>query len=184
MEQKYSCIIGVDPGSSNGGIAVYIPGRNIKTLRMPKDVRELAQFFAYYAENYRPLVMLEKLNIRPDDLMGGNANPGKVYRIQKLLANFEQLKAIIEASGTPYCLVHPMSWQKRLGLRVQGVKEEKAERKNRYKQTAAAWYPGVKVTLWNSDALLLMHFGRWVVVNDPRWVESNLPSKVKSMQLF
>lgn len=180
MEQKITinCVIGVDPGA-NGGIAIFIPGANPKVAKMPKDITELRDFFAYYRENFKPIVFLEKLSVRPDDVTadGTRANMGKLYRIQKLMANYEHLKALIETAEIPYVMVHPMSWQTTLKLRVRGQHEEKADRKRRYQEHAGKLYPGIKVTLWNADALLLMHFGRYVLVNNPQWVKSNLPER-------
>lgn len=173
------CIIGIDPGA-NGGIAVYIQGRHVKAIKMPKTNEDLRDFLIYYADNFKPLIFLEKVQVRPDDIKQGDdgqANMGKIYRIQQMLANFEHLKAIIEVIGIPYVMVHPLSWQKKLNLRQKG--EEKAERKRRYKDLAGQYYPGVKITLWNADALLLMHFGRWAIINDLNWVLSNLPQKEK-----
>lgn len=173
---KINCVIGVDPGAA-GGLSVFIPGQNVKAVKMPKDVTELRDFFAYYKDNFKPIVFLEKLSVRPDDVVvqGDRAAMGKLYRVQKMMANFEHLKALIETSGIPYVLVHPLSWQTKLKLRVRGQHEEKADRKRRYRETAAQLYPGVNVTLWNADALLLLHFGRWALVNEPNWVKSNLP---------
>ncbi len=180
MEGKITinCCIGIDPGA-NGGIALFIPGRNTKVLKMPKDITDLRDFFAYYKENYKPIVFLEKLSVRPDDVTadGSRANMGKLYRIQKMMANYEHLKALIETAGIPYVMVHPASWQSKLKLRIQGAHEEKAERKRRYQACAAQLYRGVKVTLWNADALLIMHFGRWALVNEPNWVKANLPQR-------
>ena len=180
MENKIhiDCVIGIDPGSS-GALCVFIPGKLVKVIKMPKDITELRDFFAYYADNFKPIVFLEKLSVRPDDVVvqGDRAGMGKLYRIQKLMANFEHLKALIETSGIPYVLVHPLSWQTKLKLRVRGQHEEKADRKRRYKEAAAKLYPGINVTLWNADALLLMHFGRWALVNDPNWVKANLPER-------
>lgn len=173
---KINCVIGVDPGAA-GGLSVFIPGQKVRVVKMPKDLSELRDFFAYYSENYRPIVFLEKLSVRPDDVAtdGGKANMGKLYRIQKLMANYEHLKAIIDATGIPYVLTHPLSWQTKLRLRVRGQHEEKADRKRRYQEHAGQLYPEIKVTLWNADALLIMHFGRWALVNEPNWVKSNLP---------
>lgn len=177
-EANINCIIGIDPGS-NGGLAVYIPEYKTKVVKMPKDIAELADFFAYYKENFKPVVFLEKLSVRPDDVMvqGGQAAMGKLYRIQKMMANFEHLKVLIETAGIPYVQVHPMTWQSKLNLRKKGVREEKAERKRRYQATAAKLYPGVEVTLWNADALLIMTFGRWAIENDMKWVKANLPER-------
>lgn len=174
---KISAVIGVDPGK-NGGLAVYVPGDSVKTAKMPKDLTDLRDFFAYYVETYKPIVFLEKLTVRPDDITpdaSGKANMGKLFRIQKMMANYEHLKALIETAGIPYVMVHPAKWQSSLNLRIKGVKEEKAERKKRYQQKTQTLYPGVKVTLWNSDALLIMHFARWVLINESSWVKANLP---------
>lgn len=176
-----NCVIGVDPGS-NGGIAIFVPGQNTKVAKMPKDITELRDFFAYYVENYKPIVFLEKLSVRPDDVMvqGDRAAMGKMYRIQKLMANFEHLKALIETAGIPYVLVHPGKWMSYLGLRNTShnrIKETKQERKNRYKEFAQKNYPSINVTLWNADALLIMHFGRYVLVNEPKWVKEQLPER-------
>ena len=181
MEQKIkiNCVIGIDPGA-NGGIAIFIPGQHTKVAKMPKDITDLRDFFAYYVENYKPIVFLEKLSVRPDDIsVDGNnrANMGKLYRIQQMMANFEHLKALAETSGIPYVMVHPMTWQTTLKLRERGRHEEKADRKRRYQEHAGTLYPDVKVTLWNADALLIMHFGRWVLVNNPKWVKANLPER-------
>ena len=176
---KINCVIGIDPGAS-GGIAVFIPGRNTKVVKMPKDITELRDFFAYYAENYDPIVFLEKLSVRPDDIKtdGDRPNMGKLYRIQKLLANFEHLEALIETSGIPYVLTHPMTWQTKLKLRCRnGYVEAKADRKRRYQAKAGGLYQEIKTTLWNADALLIMHFGRWALVNEPKWVKANLPER-------
>lgn len=176
---KINCVIGIDPGA-NGGLAVFIPGIIPKTVKMPKDITELADFFRYYNDNYHPIIFLEKLSVRPDDVevgSDGKPNMGKIFRIQKMMANFEHLKALIETAGIPYAMVHPRKWMCYLNLVQKGVKEEKAERKRRYASKAGELYPGVKVTLWNADALLIMHFARIVLVNDLSWVRANLPSR-------
>jgi len=187
MEQErinVDCIIGIDPGAA-GGLAVHIPcydGRILRSThvaKMPKDVRDLADFFAYYKENYNPIVFLEKLSVRPDDVAveGGKPNMGKIYRVQKMMANFEHLKALIETAGIPYVMVAPMTWQTRLKLRQFGVKMEKAERKKKYAEQAAKWYPEIKVTLWNADALCIMHFGLYALANEQKWVKEQLPER-------
>lgn len=176
---KINCVIGVDPGA-NGGIAIYICDRGTKVVKMPKDITELRDFFAYYAEYYKPIVFLEKLSVRPDDVVvqGDRAAMGKLYRIQKMMANFEHLKALIETAGIPYVMVHPMTWQTKLKLRCRnGFVESKSDRKKRYQSIAESKYPGIKVTLWNADALLIMHFGRWALVNEPKWVKAQLPER-------
>jgi len=177
---KIDCVIGIDPGA-NGGLAVFCKGELPKVAKMPKDIAELRDFFAYYKENYHPLVFIEKLSIRPDDVSASEegVQMGKLYRIQKMMANYEHLKAIMETIGVPYIMVHPFSWQTKLKLRTKGDGEAKADRKRRYQDTAQRFYPSVRVTLWNADALLIMHFGRWALVNDLKWVLAQLPRAEK-----
>lgn len=122
---------------------------------------------------------LVKVQVRPDDaaVEGGAVNMGKIYRIQKMLANFEHLRAVIDLSGIPYCLVHPMKWQARLCLRQKG--EQKADRKKRYKEVAQKLYPDVKATMWNCDAILLMEFGRAMLsdLKGRKWILENIPKR-------
>ena len=172
------CVIGIDPGA-NGGLAVFIPGEQIKTIKMPKDIRDLRDFLQYYEDTYKPIVFLEKLSVRADDveiMPNGKPNMGKMFRIQKLMGNYEHLKAIIESCNIPYVMIHPFSWQTKLNLRLKGVKEEKSERKNRYKAKAEELYK-VKATLWSADAILIMHFGRWALINDTKWLKQQLPQR-------
>jgi hypothetical protein len=168
------CVIGIDPGKQ-GGIAIYTKEDGmVRTVKMPEDVKELEALMSYYKENYPPVAFLEKLNLDRSD----TDIPGKVFGIQKLLENFAQLRAVLDLSEIPYAMVHPLSWENRLGLRVRGLHEEKAQRKCRYRDVAAKAYPGNKVTLWNADALLIMHFGRYVLANDINWVIANIPSRM------
>jgi len=173
------CVIGIDPGA-NGGLAVFIPGEQIKTVRMPKDIRDLRDFLQYYEDTYKPIVFLEKLSVRTDDIDMSQGDRkkamGKLFRIQKMMANYEHLKAIIESCNIPYVMVHPFSWQTKLNLRLKGVKEEKSDRKNRYKEKAEELYK-IKATLWSADAILIMHFGRWALINDTKWLKQQLPQR-------
>ena len=167
----YNCIIGIDPGA-NGGVAVYTDN-HISVVRMPKDLNDLRRLLEYYRENYNPIVFVEKINVRPDDirLPDGSPNMGKIFRIQALIRNHEGLKAMIGVTNIPYALVHPLTWQSRLNLRKAG--EQKNERKRRYKDVATSMFPSAKVTMWNCDALLIMQFGRWAVA-EFRWLKKNI----------
>lgn len=172
-EMEFDAVIGVDPGA-NGGIALYRPGNNVKVIRMPKNIADIREFLQYVKEIAKqPIIFIEKVQLRSDDI---NANPGKAFRIQQLLLAFQQLKDYFEIEDIPYIQLHPMSWQSILKLRKHN--EEKTERKNRYKRAAQHYYPTVKATLWNADALLIMHAGRLKLKNDPDWVRENLPNRV------
>lgn len=172
---RISAVVGIDPGAS-GGVAIWRPGRKVEVSKMPKDISELRDYIEYIKGVASPIVFLEKLSVRPDDVVleAGKVNMGKLFQIQKMMANLEQLKAMLVIEDVPYILVHPLKWQSALKLR-QG-KEDKAARKRRYRDVAQKLYPEVSAALWNSDALLIMHFGRYILKNDVNWVRENLPS--------
>lgn len=170
-----NAIIGIDPGAS-GGICLWRKDLPVELHKMPKDLQQLKDWLEYIKTICKPIVFLEKLSVRPDDVAvtDNKANMGKLFRIQRMIANYEQLKATISFSGVPYILVHPMSWQSRLKIRIKG--EEKPERKKRYKDIASQMYPQTRQTMWSCDATLIMHFGRVVLANDIKWVKANLPN--------
>ena len=174
---KIDCIIGIDPGAA-GGIVVWRPNHNATAIKMLKDINEIRDFLNYYKEICTPIVFLEKLSVRPDDVTVGDAgaNMGKLYRIQKMLANFEQLKAIITVAEIPFVLIAPISWQQKLRIRIKN--EDKKDRKKRYKDIAQSLYPEIKQTMYSCDATLIMHFGRFILQNNPRWVLENLPQQM------
>lgn len=175
---KDCAVIGIDPGKA-GGIAVWIRNKCVTVAKIPEDMADLRDMLEYYRDNYGAVVFLEKLSLRPDDVrvQDGQANLGKMYRVQKMIENYAQLKATIEIAGVPYIMVHPCSWMATLGLRLKGVKEEKPERKRRFAGYARRLYPLVKVTLWNADALLIMTFGRKMLETNEKWIKSNLPQR-------
>ena len=149
---------------------------------MPEDINDIRDYLNYLKSICSPIVFLEKLSVRPDDITPGadGVNMGKLYRIQKMLANFEQLKATIAVCDVPFVMVHPMKWQNELKLRAKTTrkKEEKNERKRRYKEVVGNLYPEITPALWNADATLIMHFGRFILQNNPRWVLENLPQQM------
>ena len=112
---KVNCIIGIDPGA-NGGIAVYrVYGQKVDVLKMPKELSDLTDYLRYIKSICCPIIFLEKLNVRPDDVVQqteDSLNFGKLYRIQKMLAQYEKLKILIELCGIPFVMVHPIKWQK------------------------------------------------------------------------
>ena len=165
---EYDYIIGIDPGA-NGGIAVLDKNNKIniyKSMNLP----DFDSFINTMKEN-KIIVFLEKLSIRPDDM---NINPGKMYRIQKMMQQYSELKTVLTLQRVPYAMVHPMTWQKKLALRSQ-IKEDRKTRKNRYKNEAQRLFPRVKITLAIADAVLLAVFGQFILEHDINWLYLNCP---------
>lgn len=177
MDLNIDCIIGIDAGAS-GGITVWKPNAHIECIKMPKELMDLKELFAKLkSECKTPIVFLEKVQLRNDDL----GNTGKAFRIQEMLNNYQRLKDILEFSDMPFVLVHPMSWQSYLKLRRK--KEEKKDRKNRYKHFAQECFPEVRATLWNCDASILVVFGKKKMIHEPEWILSNLPERYREMYI-
>ena len=165
-------IIGIDPGLSNGGIAIYSPNRKTETFKMVKTVKELWELLFPYSKE-KTFVVLEKVNSFRDD----TDTPGKRFGIEKLVNNFEAIKNVLELLDLPYLLVHPVSWQKELFLTQKG--EDKLDRKRRFKSVAGSKFKDTKVTLWNADALLLVLLAKIKKRSDPLWIYTRIPQQAK-----
>lgn len=168
MEAK--TIIGIDPGKS-GAIAHYNYKSGVKVVKMPETTDDLSDYFLHLKETYeKPLIFLEKVNNWTSDT---DQNAGKRFNIAKMMDGYVEMKTIIKLLKIPFVEVHPASWQSALHLRKKG--EEKADRKKRYKAAAGKYYPEIKPTLWNADALCIVQFGRLKFNTDPNWIINKLP---------
>lgn len=166
--KKIDCIIAIDPGS-NGGIVVFKHNEICYNLKMPKDLRDLRPFFQHLKDTCKyPIVLLERQTIRPDDLQFG-----KAIRIQRFLNSYQTLQNFMDEYQMPYVLIHPSVWQRRLHLVIKD-KETDTQRKNRYKEAAQGFYPLVNATLWNADALLILHCGRVLLANEKDYINRNI----------
>lgn len=166
-------IIGIDPGKG-GGVAVYRPNREVQVYKMP-DFDTLAELLKVIREMDKYiLVFMEKVQMRH-----GDKHSGKMFRMEKMLANYEQVKAIMKLLKIPFCLVHPMKWQGVMNLRKQG--EEYGEKKKRFNLIAKNIYPAIGITLATCDAVLIMEFGRKILRVDPMWVKENVPDEALKM---
>jgi len=176
--KDYKMIIGIDPGS-NGSI-VYMKMKDGETpelpvsVKMPKDFKDINAYLKEITEGFdRSICFIEKVGMNPSDMVGG-----KAFGIQKLLRNFEFLKAALIENNVGFIQVHPQTWQSQLKLklpRIEAKKESKTERKNRYKRIAQQYFPATEIRLWNSDALLLVYFGHMKLTTDEQYIRENCP---------
>ena len=173
---NYDLIIAIDPGKA-GGIVIHNKNET-KAKKMP-SYDDLCSYFEHFKESYSNiLVIIEKLNLRPQD------TGGKQFYIVKMLKQAESLLSAIKMYGFDYIEVAPITWQKgcklyrkiedeNLNDKLKLAKASKNEkeigkiigkikqhRKNRYKEVAQNYYPKIKVTLSISDALLILHHAR------------------------
>jgi hypothetical protein len=172
----YKTVIAIDPGAKGSITWTTLednkPTSSPKVSKMPKDFEEMnALFKSITGELDRCLCFIEKVNMRPSDMHGG-----KAFGMMKLMKNSNRLKDCLKLNSIGFVEVHPMTWQNYLSLKApKGVKEEKKDRKNRYKEVAQNQYPEIKCTLDNCDALLILSFGIKKLQLDKGYIIQNLP---------
>ena len=148
-------IIGIDSGS-NGAVAVY--SDRLYVYKMPRQIRDLIDLFRKH-EGKR-IAYVEKVTAWHADI------EGKQFNIGKLLQNYNTIINALELENIEYIEVHPKTWQSAFSVKK---KEDKKDRKNRYKKLAQKLYPEQKAFLWNADAILILHYAR--MLNEMSWKE-------------
>lgn len=165
---EINILVGIDPGVSAGGIAIYKPGSPLVTVKMPEESLDIYRLFKKIKRSGSPMIVVERLSIRGDD------TGGKQYRIVTMLENYNNLVCCAKVLEIPLVLVTPMTWQTGLGLRVKGAKEDKSLRKEKYFQFAAHSFPTGNVFKWNSDAVCILRFTQLMIANKPKWISEHL----------
>lgn len=165
---EINILVGIDPGVSAGGIAIYKPGNTLVTVKMPEESLGIYNLFRKIKRSGNPMIVVERLSLRGEDI------GGKQYRIVTMLENYNNIVCCAEVLKIPVVLVAPMTWQAGLGLRVKGVKEDKSLRKEKYFQFAAHSFPTGNVFKWNSDAVCILRFTQLMIANKPKWITEHL----------
>lgn len=156
-------VIGIDPGKM-GGIA-HVKNGWPYAVQMPPGLPELDAYIKQLRENNDDIIaFIEKQQIFDTDEEAG----GKKYGIQKMLANYEQLKSCLTFNNIPFVEVPAQTWQASLQITRRG--QEKKERKKIYKEFAGRVFPAAKINLQTADALCLAYFGMQKLKFDPGWV--------------
>lgn len=179
MDKSIDTVIGIDVGL-DGGIAYYKRGGSCDAIAMPtrteqlrtktRRVTDVRSVFDYInqVKGENTLIMIEKVSAWTGDV----DEEGKVFRIIKMVANYEKLIATIEITGIPYVEVRPQDWQNHLALAIKGM--PKPDRKKLYKEFAISKFPDLKVTNKTADALCILFFGCVRVRNEFYWIEERL----------
>ena len=148
--------IGIDPGKG-GGVA-WTFGNDVHVKAMPETEGDLRDFL-----NGVTTVLMEVVVVIEDipvyvPMPGTVPVAKQVSTAAKLHDNFGFLKGFLMARGAVIHTVKPQKWQKDLGIGTKSGKPTKVW-KNQLKNEAQKRFPGVKVTLATSDALLLLDYG-------------------------
>ena len=140
-------LIGIDPGRAGGLVSLDGNGKALQVVKMPETMGGILQFFQQYS-NDDAVCYLEKVHARPGD---GAASMFKFGH------GFGWLQMALLAAKIKTIEVLPNTWMRGLGIKSKKKDETKTAYKNRLKFVAEQLFPDQKVTLWNSDALLIAH---------------------------
>ena len=147
-------IIGIDPGKS-GAIAVWDDGieKVIKCPNNPDDMSDVISLiknrFISNRSNYL-VAYMERVWARPSNATRAAFTFG---------VNYGEWLGILSALSIDTVLVTPQTWMKYYKNKFKiKLPKEKKDRKNKLKQIATK-YTDKKVTLYNSDAILIAVYG-------------------------
>jgi Holliday junction resolvasome RuvABC endonuclease subunit len=142
MGKEEKMIIGIDPGSASGGIAI-LSEEKVEVFKMPETEKDIFQIFEAKCFD-GPVVFLEIVHSMPKQGISSAFKFGK---------NFGFLLGVVTALRYPLHMVSPQKWQKALGCLSHGDK-------NITKIKAQQLFPNVKVIHAVADALLIAEYGR------------------------
>ena len=148
--------IGIDPGV-NGGIAIIdstpqISG--IEALSCPATVKDMADIIDWHKwECIKTFAVIEKVHSMPKQGVRSVFTFGK---------NYGQWLGILATHEIPYMEITPQKWMKywqnKLNIKLP---KDKPNRKRTLKEIASH-YTDRKVTLYNSDAILITLYGLYI----------------------
>lgn len=144
--------LGIDPG--NSGAAAWVCGDLVETCTLAGTERELWDWLSGLP-TCPTFAVIERVG---GFVKGSGGNIGSAMFTFGKSAGLVQ--GFVIALKVPYELVHPVKWQRYLGVAPKGKDEAKAAHKRRLKARAEQLFPQARVTLATADALLLAEYGR------------------------
>lgn len=157
-------IIGIDPGSSSGGIAISNSFGSqifVEAYGMPETEVDICELLLKAKILARPIIGTQ------DEQMKFVAYLEKVHSMPKqgvssvftFGQNYGMLRGILAALGIKREFVTPQKWQKAMGC-ITPKDWTKTRKKNFHKSKAQELFPGMKITHAIADALLIAEYGR------------------------
>jgi Holliday junction resolvasome RuvABC endonuclease subunit len=141
--------VGIDPGSSSGGIAIIQWNRSVEYLRaMPETERDIWDLIDNVHFGY---AVIEKVHSMPGQ---------GVVSTFKFGRNYGFLRGCLVAAEIPFEEVLPSKWQRGLSIPPRAKIESKSQWKDRLKGIAQQMFPSTNITLKTADALLIAEFCR------------------------
>lgn len=152
-------LIAIDPGAS-GAIAVRDENGRVYADTMPDTLRDIWEHLGeqiptkevvdgrliYEGRAHDPLCIIEDVGYH---VQGNNASASC-----KFARHVGHLEMALTGLCIPWQSVRPQKWMQRFGT----LPKDKKARKNRIKEIVQRYFPSLKVTLTNADALGMMIF--------------------------
>ena len=154
----YDTVIGIDPGKSNGYIAIYRNGK-IGIVKMHTNIIEFRKFIQHYKSiSKRLIVYIEHIEFH--NMM----DPRIVRRLKVLTDHYAELISILKIEFINYRKVHPRTWQKSYGLIMK--KTETAVKKKIHREFLCTTLQFPKVAIKKADAILILKYGLSQISNN------------------
>ena len=167
---RVDTIIGIDPGKT-GGIAIKFRNQ-YKVHKMPDSLLKIDEMLKFYKGIGSVLVILEQIRLH------FTSDIAKVNRMQKMFAQYEQLKTLLVMNDIPFIEVGPTKWQSYLGLRTKRIRKmDRTERKRAYRDAIQSWWPE-KLNIDVADSVCLMVYGIRNLKFNPDFI-NELPTSAK-----
>lgn len=142
--------LGIDPGKS-GGMAVVTSTRRLLTFFSLAKATE-RDIWEFVSSDTYSFSTIEKVG-------GFTGTPQPGSRMFNFGQGYGALRMSLIAAGVPFDEVRPQKWLKEFGL-IRAKTDTDTIWKNRLRQKAEQLFPGVKITLAVSDAVLLAEYAR------------------------
>jgi hypothetical protein len=133
--------------------------------KMPTDTEGVIEVLDdyYHLSPGAGLAALEEQQPRPTFWIDRESGKGRSSILRStviLYGSYRLLKGMLLGRGIHFTEVLPASWQKHLGITPKGRHKGATAWKNELKSLACSLFPGARVTLATSDALLLAEYAR------------------------
>lgn len=146
-------IIAIDPGAT-GAIAMKCTCCESQPVcvKMPKDRKEIRELFSGIAvtstlNHGKVVVILEQIGT----VAFNDNSPATISILNRHVGHVE---VSLDVAYLDFEEVHPRTWMKLIGPLPKGY----ADRKRAIKEAMQERWPDTKVTLWNADALGILHW--------------------------
>lgn len=141
--------IGIDPGSSSGGMA-FVGNIRYAPIRF-KDITEkelCLRIKEFTRSPFRVYAILERAQPMPGQGISSTS---------KFMDNYGMLRGFLMALDIPFKIIRPQVWQKHYSMKKRKGETQTAW-KQRLRQRAQELYPNIKITAETADALLIANY--------------------------